>query len=112
MRRGRARAGAALNDGQVARPDYADEDVGDDDEGGGSGGDVPAFIVLDRGRLFLRSYMIDGLRWEQYLRDDKKLDWRLLVYLDGGAGTARVVAHGDEAADILAQLGLPEDPPE
>lgn len=66
------------------------------------------FVVLDRGCVFVRKWMIEGLKWQEYKINDESWDWRLEVAIEG---CDKIYLHGREASHCLKQLGLPPKPP-
>lgn len=98
----------AIRERELARleADYADGEEDGDPEGGGidSGSDGD-FLGLEGGRVWVRKFHVDAVAWE---RDPNAASEPRLRILMGGL---RYTAVGEEAAEVMRQLGLPEDPP-
>jgi hypothetical protein len=77
------------------------------------GGSDSDFVMLGGGRYYVKRWAIDGLAWEPYYIDDEFSSgslcaWRLVVVF----ADFKIQLFGQEARDLLEQLGLPTMPPE
>jgi hypothetical protein len=78
----------------------------------GHGADGEWLSLLD-GMVYVRKWNVEGLQWEKYYVDDmmETPAWRLNVILSDDSIKC-ITLHGEAAASIMRDFGLPEDPPQ
>jgi hypothetical protein len=92
---------------------HEDPDYGDDEEDEvcptcGSGGDESEFIRFDDGLRYIKKWEIVATEWDKYYDNNNQPRWRLKIFFND---CPHSIVHGDEAREIMIQLGLPPDPP-